>query len=57
MWRVPILLYSLIEKAFLVFLVASSVHLSFSEGFYVPAVMDAAIVAYSVLYFMSLRQR
>ncbi len=56
-WRVPILLYSLLEKAFMVFLVGSNAHLSFSEGFYVPAVMDAVIVAYSILYFVALRKR
>jgi len=55
-WRVPILLYSLIEKAFMVFLVASNAHLAFSEGFYAPAVMDAIIVLYSLLYFWSRRE-
>jgi hypothetical protein len=55
-WRVPILLYSLIEKAFMVFLVVSNAHLSFAEGFYVPAAMDAFIVLYSILYFWSLRE-
>ncbi len=56
-WRVPILLYSLVEKAFMVFLVASNAHLSFSEGFYVPAVMDTIIVLYSILYFWSRREK
>ncbi len=56
-WRVPILLYSLLEKAFMVFLVVSNAGSSFAEGFYVPAVMDAVIAAYSVLYFISLRER
>ncbi len=56
-WRVPILLYSLIEKAFLVFLVASNANLSFSEGFYAPAIMDAIVVLYSLLYFWSLRKQ
>ncbi len=56
-WRVPILLYGLIEKAFMVFLVASNSHLSFSEGFYVPAVMDAIVVLYSLLYFWSRREQ
>ena len=52
-WRAPIFLYSLIEKAFMVFLVATNAHLSYSEGFYVPATMDAIIVLYSLLYFWS----
>jgi len=38
-------------------LVASNTGLSFSEGFYVPAVMDAAIVAWSIVYFLSLRKK
>ena len=53
-WRVPILLYSLIEKAFMVFLVASNAGLPFSEGFNVPATMDALIVAWSIVYFLTL---
>jgi len=55
-WRVPILLYSLIEKAFLVFLVLSNLDQTFAGGFYVPAVMDSIITAWSVVYFASLRQ-
>jgi len=54
--QVPIFLYSLIEKAFMVFLVATNAHLSYSEGFYVPATMDAIIVLYSLLYFWSRRR-
>ncbi len=55
-WRYPIMLYSLIEKAFMVFLVVSnSVH-PYSDGFYVPATMDAIITVYSILYFISLRK-
>ncbi len=55
-WRVPILLYSLIEKAFMVFLVASNAGQSFAGGFYVPATMDAIITVWSVVYFASLRR-
>ena len=54
-WRVPILLYGMIEKAFMVFLVVSNLGQAFSGGFVVPAVMDAAITVWSVLYFISLR--
>ena len=43
------LLYSLIEKAFIVFLP------DLRGGFYVPAVMDSIIIAWSVVYFASLR--
>ena len=55
-WRAPVLLYCLIGKTFLVFLVVSNARLSFAEGFYVPAVMDAFIVLYAILYFWSLRE-
>jgi hypothetical protein len=51
------LLYGLIEKAFMVFLVVSNMGQPFANGFYVPAVMDALITAWSILYFVSLRQR
>ena len=54
-WRVPILLYSMIEKAFMVFLVVSNSGQPFAGGFIAPAVMDAIIVVWSVLYFISLR--
>ncbi len=55
-WRLPILIYSTVEKAFMVFLVLSNVNRSFSEGFWVPATMDAIIVLYSLLYFWSRRE-
>ncbi len=55
-WRVPILLYGLLEKAFMVFLVASNSGQSFASGFYVPATMDAIITVWSVVYFASLRR-
>lgn len=50
-WRTPILLYSLIEKAFMVFLVFSNRAHGFSEGFRAPAIMDAIIVLWSLAYF------
>lgn len=56
-WRVPILLYSMIEKAFMVFLVASNLGQSFSSGFLAPAVMDAIITVWSIFYFASLRSK
>ena len=55
-WRTPIILYGLIEKAFMVFLVASNLEQPFSNGFYVPATMDAVITIWSLLYFWSLRE-
>jgi hypothetical protein len=55
-WRTPILLYSLIEKSFMVFLVASNLDHDFSRGFWAPAVMDAIVVLWSLAYFASLRR-
>ncbi len=55
-WRTPILLYSLIEKAFMVFLVVSNADQDFSRGFWAPATMDAIIVLWSLAYFASLRR-
>ena len=54
-WRTPILLYSMIEKAFMVFLVVSNFGQPFSSGFIAPAVMDAVITVWSILYFASRR--
>ena len=56
-WRTPILLYGMIEKAFMVFLVFSNLRQTFAGGFLVPAVMDAAITAWSIVYFISLRRK
>jgi hypothetical protein len=56
-WRTPILLYAMIEKAFMVFLVAINLGQPFASGFYAPAVMDTFITAWSVMYFASLRQK
>ncbi len=50
-WRTPILLYSLIEKAFMVFLVFTNLSHDFSRGFLAPAIMDAVIVLWSLAYF------
>ncbi len=56
-WRVPILLYSLIEKAFMVYLVFSNLGQPFASGFLAPAIMDAFITAWSLVYFASLRRQ
>ena len=42
-WRVPILLYGMIEKAFMVYLFATNMGETFSGGFMVPSVMDTII--------------
>ncbi len=56
-WRVPIILYGLLEKAFMVFLVTSNASFAYAEGFYIPATMDAFLTIYSILYFVSLREK
>ena len=55
-WRTPILVYSAIEKAFLVFLAVSNAGEPSSAGFYVPATMDAVVVLYTIVYFATLRR-
>ncbi len=55
-WRFPIMLYSALEKAFMVFLAFSNLNYSYSQGFLAPATMDAIIVIYSIFYFWSLRK-
>ena len=54
-WRYPIMLYSLIEKAFMVYLVLTNLDQTYSSGFYIPATMDTIITIYSILYFISLK--
>jgi len=56
-WRTPILLYGLLEKAFMVFLVVSNRGEMFASGFYVPAVMDTVITAWSLVYFATLSRK
>ncbi len=56
-WRTPIILYGLLEKAFMVYLVVSNLDQSYSNGFYIPATMDTIITIYSILYFISLRKK
>jgi uncharacterized membrane protein HdeD (DUF308 family) len=50
-WRMPVLIYSAIEKTFLIFLYLLNISHPFSTGFYVAAVVDAIIVIYLLLYF------
>ena len=56
-WRYPIMMYSMIEKAFIVYLVYTNASQVYSDGFYIPAVMDSFITIYSILYFISLRNK
>jgi uncharacterized membrane protein len=50
-WRRPILIYSMVEKAFMVTLVLVNWRQPYSKGFKVGAAMDATVVVYTVLYF------
>jgi hypothetical protein len=53
-WRTPILLYVMIEKAFMVYLVFSNLSQTFASGFLAPAIMDGIITAWCLIYFASL---
>jgi uncharacterized membrane protein YozB (DUF420 family) len=56
-WRMPILIYSAIEKAFMVFLYLFNINGPFSAGFAGAAIMDAVIVIYLLLYFWTHREK
>ena len=53
-WRTPVLLYALIEKSFIVFLVVANRGQTASSGFVVAAVMDGIIAAWTLGYFATL---
>jgi hypothetical protein len=50
-WRKPILIYSLFEKVFMVYLVLVNGSHSYSQGFKAGAAMDATVVLYTIVYF------
>lgn len=50
-WRKPILIYSGFEKTFMVYLVVANVSRPYAKGFWLGAVMDAAVVLYTIGYF------
>ena len=56
-WRTPIIFYGLLEKAFMVYLVVTNASFPYAQGFYGPAAMDAFLTVYSILYFISLKER
>lgn len=51
-WRVPIGLYSILEKAFMVWLVLFNAKQPFVTGFWIPFAIDLMVVTYTVGYFM-----
>ena len=50
-WRKPILIYSLLEKAFIVYLVVANGRQPYAAGFKIGAAMDAMVVLYTIVYF------
>jgi uncharacterized membrane protein YozB (DUF420 family) len=50
-WRMPILIYSAIEKFYMVVLYLFNINRPFSTGFQGASIMDAIIVLYLLLYF------
>jgi uncharacterized membrane protein YozB (DUF420 family) len=50
-WRMPVLIFSAVEKTFMIFLYLLNISHPFSAGFYGVAVMDAIIVIYLLVYF------
>ena len=51
-WRVPIGLYSVFEKAFMVWLVLVNARQPFVAGFWIPFAIDLMVVAYTLGYFV-----
>src|SRR5271169_4947366 len=51
-WRIPILIYSALEKAFIVYLVVVNIRYPYARGFWAGAVMDTAVVLYTIVYFV-----
>ncbi|MGA9856142.1 MAG: hypothetical protein WBR29_12790 [Gammaproteobacteria bacterium] len=50
-WRKPILIYSGIEKSFMIYLVVANMSHPYSQGFWFGGGMDAAVVLYTIVYF------
>jgi hypothetical protein len=51
-WRLPIALYSVLEKAFMVWLVLSNAGQPFAAGFWIPFAMDLTVVVFTIGYFV-----
>jgi hypothetical protein len=50
-WRVPMALYSGLEKAFMVWLVLANAREPFASGFWLPFAVDSTVVLYTIGYF------
>ena len=51
-WRLPIALYSVLEKAFMVWLVLSNARQPFVAGFWLPFAIDLTVVVFTIGYFV-----
>jgi len=49
--RNPILIFSALEKSFMVYLVLANVSHPYAKGFWIGAAMDATVVLYTIAYF------
>lgn len=49
--RIPILVYSALEKSFMAYLVLANLSQPYSQGFLIGGVMDATVVLYTIGYF------
>ncbi|MEM6673127.1 MAG: hypothetical protein AAF726_09795 [Planctomycetota bacterium] len=52
-WRTPVVLFTAVEKAFMVFLVVSNSSEEFASGFIAPAVVDGTITLWCLLYLVT----
>lgn len=50
-WRNPVLIFSALEKTFLVYLVVANVSRPYARGLWFGAGMDATVVLYTIAYF------
>jgi hypothetical protein len=56
-WRTPVILYVLLAKVYMVYLVAANASLPCSQGFHLLAWLDAFLTVWSILYFIALKKR
>lgn len=50
-WRIPMALYSGVEKAFMVWLVLANAQYPHARGFWIPFALDATVVIYTIGWF------
>jgi hypothetical protein len=52
-WRTPVLLFGLIEKLYIVYLVVSNAGAPFAKGLYPAAAMDTVLSLWLIAYFLT----